>query len=159
MSESNGKGVIRITRKGRKSFCFGEEGTPGSKPFVVDVVDVFHRWLATYDSFRQEEEDEDGERPIPPENRDAYHEAAIKFVEDLRKTSMTPGDDGSAGGYEQVSVGEALDFFARLREEYDALLVFMRPKLREERDSPASSEEGSVELRYSVEGQGEKAAS
>ncbi len=154
MSESNGRGVIRITRKGRRSFCFGDEGTPGSEPFVVDVVDVFHRWLATYDTFRQVEEDDDGERSIPPENRDAYHQAAINFVEELRwaKTEAKPAD------YEEVSVGEALDFFARLREAYDELLVFMRPKLREERDSPASSAEGSVELRYSVEGE-EKAAS
>lgn len=145
MSPSNG--LVRIERKGRKKFAFGEEGTPGSEPFVVDVVNVFHDWLATVDTFRQEEENEAGERPIPPENREAYHAAAVEFVEKLRwSDSEKPLPDG----YEKVSTGEAMDFTARLREAYDDLVVFTQPKSREERNSPATSG-GSSELRFSVE--------
>lgn len=145
MSSSNG--VVRIARKGRRKFAFGEEGTPGSAPFTVDVVDVFHSWLGTYDQFRQEEEDESGERPIPRENREAYHAGAVQFVEALRNS---PTDVRGEERYEEVSVAEAMDFMARLREAYDELVVFMQAKSRAKQDSPATSEEPS-QLRFSVE--------
>lgn len=145
MSSSNGKGVIRITRKGRRSFAFGEEGTPGSEPFEVDILTVFQEWLNRVDDFRQEEEDEEGNHPIPQENVSAYHQAAVDFVEALR------GGDKSHPEYVPVSKIEALEFVAQVREAYDDLVGFTQARSREERASPATSEGGSVELRFSPE--------
>ncbi len=130
MSASNGNGVIRIGRKGLKKFAFGEDGNT----FEVDVVVAFQRWICIDESFRPQEDDEDGNHPIPTDQMPVYHQSTIEFVE------------GLGGG--QVTTAEALDFIARLREQYDELAVFFRPKLREERDSPATSE---AELRFSEE--------
>lgn len=125
MSAKNG--VIRIGRKGLRKFAFGEEGAP----FEIDIVAVFQQWIIVDDNFRSISED----RSIPTAEMPAYHLAAQQFVKEL------------GGG--EVTVGEALDFLARLREEYDELATFFRPRLRQERDSPDTS---GAELRFSVEG-------
>lgn len=125
MSSNNGTGVIRIGRKGLKKFAFGDNPV-----FEVDVVVAFQRWLVIDDSFRTT----DGDRRIPVADVPAYHAAAQGFIAEL------------GGG--EVTTAEALDFLARLREQYDELADFFRPKLREERDSPDTSEAG---LRFSEE--------
>lgn len=132
MSANNG--VIRIGRKGIKAFAFGEDGPS----FKVDVVVAFQAWLSVDDSFRPEETPEGGDRLVSKQDMPAYHQAAVSFVKEL------------GGG--DVTVAEALDFLARLREQYDELAVFFRPKLRDEQDSQDTSE-GRSELRFSVEGQ------
>ena len=71
----------------------------------------------------------------------AYHQEAVALVERL----STAGETREPV---VVTPAEALDFLARLREQYDELAVFFRPKLREKRDSPDTSE---AELRFSVE--------
>ncbi len=140
MSASNG--VVRISRKGKKKFAFGEEGSPGSEPFEVDVVNTFHDWLAIDEEFRsQYEEDANGARPIPQSEMHKFHQAVVDFVENLR---------GKSTEREPVTTAEASDFLARLRECYDELVVFMRPKLREKQDSPVTSEATS-ELQFSEE--------
>lgn len=125
MSTSNG--VIRIGRKGLKKFAFGDDG----RPFEVDVVVEFQRWVEIDDSFRPPEPDEEGLRRIPAKDMGEYHKAAVGFVFSLSNT--------------EVTTAEALDFIARLREQYDELASFFRPKLREEQDSPVSS---GAELRF-----------
>lgn len=136
---SNGDGVIRIGRKGLKKFAFGEDG----EPFEVDVVSVMRDWFAIDESFRQE----DGEGvkkedvgTIKTENMPAYHYAAVQFVTQLAMTQ--------SGTTPIITVAEALDFIARLREQYDELVVFFRPKKPEERESPGTSQPG---LRFSTE--------
>lgn len=129
MSANNG--VIRIGRKGLKRFAFGEDG----KPFTVDVVEAVQAWLIIDDEFRPIEEDKDGLRMIPLSEMPRYHQAAVEFACELSSE-------------EKVSKAEALDFIARLRESYDELAVFFRPKLLEKRDSPDTSEPAS---RFSVE--------
>ncbi len=128
MSASNG--VIRIGRKGLKKFAFGDEGPV----FEVDVVVAFQQWIGIDDNFRSVSGNEN-DRSIPVAEVPVYHVAAQAFVESL------------GGG--AVTVAEALDFIARLREQYDELAAFFQPKSRQERDSPDTSE---VELRFSVEG-------
>ena len=135
MSANNG--VIRIGRKGIKKFAFGEEGAPDERVFSVDVVVAFQQWIIVDDSFRGEEK-EDGRRPISVKDIPAYNQAAVEFVADL------------GGG--EVTTAEALDFLARLREEYDALAHFFQPKLLGEQDSQDTLEPVS-ELRFSVEGE------
>lgn len=143
MSQNNG--IIRIGKKGLKKFAFGDEDAPNGPPFEVDVVITFERWLVIDDQFRPIERDEKGERNIPRAEMPAYTNASAVFVEELR------GDIAkSQEGYQPVTTAEAMDFMARLREEYDALLVFFQPKLRQEPESQGTSE---VEMRFSVEGQ------
>jgi hypothetical protein len=138
MSENNG--VIRIGRKGVKKFAFGD-----GPPFDVDIVVVFQEWVAIDESFRPIKPNENGERLIPTDQMPAYHRAAVEFVERI-------GADGAPGSGTGRSLGinpaEALDFIARLREQYDELAVFFRPKLRDEPDLPDSLEAG---LRFSEE--------
>jgi len=130
MSANNG--VIRIGRKGLKKFAFGEDGPV----FEVDVVVAFQRWIDIDDKFRLEDAG-DNDRSIPNADMPLYHQAAVSFVKEL------------GGG--DVTTAEALDFLARLREQYDELADFFQPKSREERASPGTSVEGSG-LRFSVEG-------
>lgn len=142
MSESNGDGVIRVGRKGLKKFAFGDEGVP----FQVDVVVAFQEWIGIDDGFRPTETNSDGNRLIPADQMPEYHEAAVNFVERLANAKWVDG--GDTPPLITLTVAEALDFIARLREQYDELAVFFRPKLREEPDSQDTSE---AELRFSVE--------
>ena len=45
-------GVIRVGRKGRKKFAFGE-----GEPFEVDVVVAFQEWICIDDGFRERGDD------------------------------------------------------------------------------------------------------
>ena len=112
MSESNG--VIRVGRKGIKKFAFGEDGAP----FDVDVVVTYQKWINTDASFRGE----DGEGSISNADMPAYHIAAVEYVREI-----------SNG--QEVTTAEALDFIARLSEQYSELIVFFRPKLPPRPDS------------------------
>lgn len=130
MAGSSSNGVIRVGRKGIKQFAFGDDGPP----FAVDVVVAFHHWLAIDESLRPDEPDADGNRPIATADIPAYHQAARGFVEEL------------GGG--KVTTAEALDFIARLREQYDELADFFRPRSRQKQESQDTSE---AELRFSEE--------
>lgn len=134
MSANNG--VIRIGKKGLKKFAFGETGAP----FEVDVVVAFQGWLCIDDEFREREGCVD--RTIKTADMPEYHQAAVQYVTSLSNMN-TPGQDGI-----QLTVAEALEFIALLREEYDGLLTFFRPKSLNEPDSPDTSEGG---LRFSEE--------
>ena len=129
MSINNG--VIRIGRKGVKKFAFGEDGPA----FEIDVVAAFQQWIGIDNGFRPEETAENIDRSIATADMPGYHQAAVEFIAEL------------GGG--EVTIAEALDFIARLREQYDDLAHFFRPKSREERELPATSVAG---LRFSVEG-------
>ena len=115
MSANNG--VVRIGRKGLKKFAFGDDGAP----FEVDVVVAFQTWISVDESFRQD--DDEGNRIIPTESVASYHQAAVDFVHALGRTTNPQLN---------ITTAEALDFIARLREQYDELAIFFRPRLREE---------------------------
>lgn len=128
VSQSQNNGVIRIGRKGRKKFAFGEDG----EPFDIDVVEVFHQWVAIDDDFRTTVGAED--RSIPASAYNEYDRTIQLFVSAIAKTEIT--------------IAEAKDFVARVREQYDELADFFQPKSREERESPDTS---GVVLQFSVE--------
>lgn len=115
-----------------KKFAFGEDGAP----FEVDVVVAFNQWVQIDDSFRPEEEDSAGLRMIPSDRMPDYHRAAVDFVQRL---AIDPAKH--VGGMQPLNIttAEALDFIARLREQYDELAAFFRPRSREERASPDTS--------------------
>ncbi len=133
MSSSNG--VIRIGRKGLTKFAFGD-----GNPFEVDVVVAFQQWITIDNDFRSEE-DPEGNRSIPTAQMLAYHEAAVSFVEQL-------SSNGHQSNRGTITTAEALDFLARLREQYDELATFFRPRLRGEPALPDTSEPA---LRFSEE--------
>ena len=132
MSSSN-NGVIRVGRKGRKKFAFGDDG----HVFEVDVVVAFQQWICVDDEFREGKED----RAVSVADMPAYHHAAVDFVKKLATNPIT-------GDQPDVTTAEALDFIARLREQYDELADFFQPKSREKPGSPGST---GTELRFSVE--------
>ena len=135
MSASNG--VIRVGRKGRKKFAFGEDG----EPFEVDVVVAWQQWIDTDRAFRDRSED----RTINDGDMVDYHRAAVEFVCGLAVNTVKGEYDATAT---PITTAEALDFIARLREQYDEVASFFQPKSREEPDSPGSS---AAELRFSAE--------
>lgn len=150
MSANNG--VIRIGRKGVKKFAFGDE----DEPFEVDVVAAFQQWIIVDDQFRLEEGTDGSDRSIPIAVLPEYHRAAVEFVHHLMidgtKSAKRMTEIEAAGiKIAEVTTAEALEFIARLREQYDELADFFQPRLREERDSPGTSGEGS-RLRFQVEG-------
>jgi hypothetical protein len=125
-------GVIRLSRKGLKKFAFGDDGPP----FEVDVVTTFQQWSELDEGYRDENR---GVKDMM-----SYHTAAVEYVKHISK-------------YNELTVAEAFDFIARLREAYDDVAVFFRPKSLEERGSPGTSAEGSentlvkTEMRFSTE--------
>lgn len=135
---SNSNGIIRITRKGLKKFAFGEEGAP----FEVDIVRAFQAWLAIDEQLRTEET-EDGKTTVPTERMPEYHQAAVEFVQQLATDPVKMESP-------ILTPAEALDFLARLREQYDELAHFFRPRSREEQDSPDTLEAPSA-LQFSEE--------
>lgn len=139
MSANNG--VIRIGRKGIVKFAFGDDGPP----FEVDVVVAFQTWIGIDETFRPSEEDSEGARGIPTSDMPAYHQAAVDFVQGL---SGGPNQSRPSSVPSGITTAEALDFIARLREQYDELAAFFRPRSREKRESPATSE---AELHFSEE--------
>ena len=136
MSANNG--VIRVGRKGRKKFAFGEDGAP----FEVDVVVAFQQWICIDDQFREQSED----RTIPTAAMQQYHAAAVEFVRSLALGGVQEVDQSNP--IYSITTAEALDFIARLREQYDEVAAFFQPKSREELDSQDTS---AVELRFSAE--------
>lgn len=134
MSKNNGDGVIRVGRKGRKKFAFGEDG----EPFEVDVVVAFQEWIGIDDEFRDRTED----RSVAVADMAEYHAAAVDFV---RRKATSPIDDTEVP---LITTAEALDFIARLREQYDEVADFFQPRPRAERDSPDTSE---AVLQFSAE--------
>ncbi len=137
MSANNG--VIRIGRKGIKKFAFGEEG----EPFSVDVVVAFQEWIRLDESFRQTDGDQKG--TILTEDIPAYHQEAVKFVCGLASVNDS---DGQGRSHPSITTAEALDFIARLNEQYNELADFFRPKRRQEEESHDTSV---ADLRFSVE--------
>lgn len=121
MSADNG--VVRIGRKGRKKFAFGEDGAP----FEVDVVVAFQEWVELDEAFRDEN------RVIPESRTRDYHQTVQDFAAKM-----------CGGTCADVCVAEALDFVARLREQYDEVAVFFRPRSRGEEEPSGSSESGIV---------------
>jgi hypothetical protein len=134
-SSNSSNGVIRVGRKGRVKFAFGEEG----EPFEIDVVAAFQEWLEIDESFREQEGDDAG--VIPTGKMTEYYQAALDFA------TKCAGEAGEAGG-KPTSQAEALDFIARLREQWDELADFFQPKKREKVASPGTS---GPELRFSEE--------
>lgn len=138
MSQDNG--IIRIGRKGKKKFAFGD-----NPPFEVDVVESFQKWIIIDDEFRQECNigNAEGSRRIPPAEVPRWHQAAVEFV-----TELVSLDRLIVGKEPEISItiAEALDFLARLREEYDKLVVFFQPKSQDEPESPDTSERVSTEF-------------
>lgn len=143
---SANNGVIRIGRKGIKKFAFGEDG----KPFDVDVVVAFQGWLCIDDEFR--ERDGCVDRTIKTMDMPEYHRVAVEYVQQLAYDPLGNGLDAHSRPIQseppQLTVAEALEFISLLREEYDALLTFFRPKSQDVPDSPDTSEGG---LRFSEE--------
>jgi hypothetical protein len=144
MSANNG--VIRIGRKGIKRFAFGEDG----KPFEVDVVVAFQGWLCIDDEFREHEGCVD--RSIKTTDMPEFHQAAVNYVQSLAYNPVGYGIDGRGmplpSPTPQLTVAEAMEFLALLREEYDALLTFFQPRSPAKPDLPDTSEVG---LRFSEE--------
>ena len=124
-------GVIRIGRKGKKKFAFGDGDV-----FEVDIVTALQEWEVRDDSFRPEEADEEGRRNIPMSDIQQYQQAAVDYVKELSGV--------------EVTVAEAFDFLARLREQYNEVAENFLVKSSKKPDLPDTSE---AELRFSVEGE------
>ena len=137
---SSNNGVIRVGRKGRKKFAFGEDGIP----FEVDVVVAFQQWIGIDDQFREHSED----RTISVADMATYHQAAVSFVKELVAEGTYGGTNPPPNENLHLTTAEALDFIARLREQYDEVAAFFQPKSRDEPDSQGTS---AAELRFSTE--------
>lgn len=116
MSEGNGTGVIRIGRKGKRYFAFGD-----GAPFEIDVVVVHNQWMDVDRSFR----DEKGE--VPEGKLTELNHACWSFVKEV-------------SGVADLTLAEALDFLARVTEESGRLADFFVPKLPEGPSSPARTD-------------------
>lgn len=116
MSENNGD-VIRVGRKGRRSFAFGETG----EPFSLDVIEVNNEWSQIDGDFR------DAEGKVPRDKLPELHAALWRFVRDKAKT-------------EEITLAEAMEFMKCITEEAMRLKAFFTVKsVEKEPSSPESS--------------------
>jgi len=137
MSAEN-DGVIRVGRKGIKSFAIGEDG----KPFKLDVVQAYQHWIAIDDEFRPLVPDEDGKRPIPLAEMPRYHNEAVAFVQALARDPLNPEEPI------EISRAEALEFITLLQSEWYKLIDFFQDKSPVKPESPDTSE---AALHFSAE--------
>lgn len=139
MSTANGAPIIRIGKKGRKTFAFGEEDSPKGHPFTIDVVAIWQQWCDVHRSFQNEE------GTIPRDKAMETNFALMQFVAALSGARLPQGIPGAPeqpsppSAEEELTLAEALDFMARIQEEVDALEDFFVPKLREKPSSPPKS--------------------
>jgi hypothetical protein len=120
MSEENG--VIRIGRKGKFKFAFGDD-----EPFEVDVIEVHDSWYATDQQFR----DEKGE--IPVDKTLQYHETERAFVQNIVNASYGHGRQSTAP---ILTHAEAMEFIARVATEVRKLAPFFEVSSSDPQDFP-----------------------
>ncbi len=104
MSEGNGDGIIRIGRKGKQKFCFGD-----SPAFEVDIIHVANQWAQVDRSFR----DEKG--VIVADTLSKFNEAALEFVKQI-------------AAQPDLTLSEALEFLKHITLEGEKLRLFFDPK-------------------------------
>jgi hypothetical protein len=130
-SNAQSNGVIRVGRKGKKKFAFGDGP---DDVFEVDVVEKFQEWISIDESFRPEvpTTHDRGEkvRPVPNERMAEFHAALFDFAK------RCAGDKAPA----DLTLAEAIEFKTKLMEVYDELSDFFVPKSREKSSSPLSAE-------------------
>lgn len=120
MSQDNG--VIRIGRKGRIKFAFGED-----EPFEVDVIEVHDSWYATDQQYRDEKGD------IPVEQTLVYHEAERAFVQNIVNACY---QDGKHTQPPVLTHAEAMEFIAKVASEVAKLRDFFEVRLSDPHVSP-----------------------
>lgn len=115
MAEGNGVPIVKIGRKGLKTFQMGD-----GEPFTIDVVDTYNQLRRLTDAFR----DEKGE--IPADRREEFDLTCLRFV---REVSKTP----------DVNMTEAFEFNRILHDLTEELSAFFVRKSASEPSSPAST--------------------
>jgi hypothetical protein len=115
-------GVLRIGRKGRMKFAFGE-----AAPFEIDVVQVYNQWVV----LRAQFENEKGEIDEP--NMQACNESTMRWVSQMASVP-------------DITLAECLEFIHLISQEKDKLALFFAPKSQGAPGSPANTE-----LRFSTE--------
>ena len=126
-------GVVRIGKKGKKKFAFGDDGPV----FEVDVVVTWSYWQTKRAEFQEPFPDDPKMVWIPPTKTMAYQQAVVDFCHQLQANSKPPS------GFPAVTLAEALEFLAKIEEEYEELKVFFQPKSK-----TALPSQGSYEARF-----------
>lgn len=116
---SEGNGVIRLGRKGRKKFAIGEDGPE----FEIDVIQVNNQWIRLHNEFYGHEPP----RKMTSQESQEYENAVWRFVKEVAND-------------QSLSLGEALEFVAVLNEEADKLKGFFVRRSSDAPNSPASSD-------------------
>lgn len=130
MSGQNGEKVIRIGKKGRRTFALGDdESSQIGQTFTVDVVHVYNQYLESTKAFENEE------GKIPPEAIPQVNKMGFDLLAGMAGFK-TPREAEDAG----LTLAMSLEFFHLLEEEFVRLADFFAPKSKEESSSPAKSE-------------------
>ena len=116
MGADNGVPIIKIGRKGKKTFQFGDDGMP----FSIDVVAVHNLYL---DYCRPLQNDKG---IIPPEKIAEQSKIILELCRDISQTA-------------DLNLSECLEFISVLGEEVEKLRGFFDADLRKKRSSPEST--------------------
>lgn len=135
MSESNGAcKVIRVDRKGLRTFAFGE-----GAEFTIDVIVTYNRYL----DMRRLFADADGN--VPVERHAELARSTWDFVRQIAcDASGNPQYFGSKPA-EELTMAEALEFITHLTREVIELQHFFEVSTPRKQSSPES-----MELRFST---------
>lgn len=113
---TNGDGIIRIERRGRRKVQIGD-----GQPIGIDVIDFVNRWSEMEEQFRDEK------RQIDPNRRREYEETARQFIREV-------------GFTEDLTAWEVLAFLKQMTKEADRLVAFFDDGTPEKPSSPKPTE-------------------
>lgn len=124
---SDGSGVIKIGRKGRQKFQFGD--TP---EFEIDLVRTHDAWADIDNSYR------DAAGNVPRDKMPQYRADTIEFVREVIRRHTTP--EHAAAIIDLLTDAECLEFHKHLTERVLALKDFFTVASGKEASPPASTE-------------------
>ena len=117
---SEGNGILKIGRKGKKKFAIGD-----GAPFEIDVIAENNRWIRLSNEYCTEK-NEDGQMVCPRNQMEARELAGWQYVQQISGTA-------------DVTLAEALEFLSVLAEEAGKLQPFFKPRSSDEPSSPEHS--------------------
>jgi hypothetical protein len=120
MSEANG--VIRIGRKGKMKFAFGD-----GPAFEVDIIEIHDEWWVIDQSLR------DAENKVPVDQTCAYNMSKLTYVQNIVNKACGPGAP-------ILTHAEAAEFIVKVQQEVLKLRDFFDPALSEQPISPLPTE-------------------
>ena len=124
--------ILRIGRRGKVKFAFGEEGEPGSEAFFVDIVKVLDAWIDVDWQLR------DAEGKLPADKNEEYGQNKHEFAQRIVTEAYAAQHAGKVPP--ELTRAEASEFLAYVSQEASKLRGFLPKPSETAQSSPKHME-------------------